>query len=86
MAIASFPYLEPKSHGLFERDFSRTGNGFTAATVLVSWDAEGQRKIHEFHGPVDGFATQKDSESWGVEFGKKWINDGNPDFTSPVDI
>ena len=34
-----------------------------AATVLVSWDGEGQRKIHEFHGPVDGFATQKDSES-----------------------
>ena len=40
-----------------------------AAIVLVSWDGEGQRKIHEFHGPVDGFATQKDSESWGVEFG-----------------
>ena len=25
-----------------------------AASVLVSWDAEGQRKVHEFHGPVDG--------------------------------
>ena len=39
-----------------------------AATVLVSWDREGQRNVHEFYGPVDGFATQKDSESWGVEF------------------
>ena len=28
MAIAPFPYLEPKSHGLFERDLSRAGNGF----------------------------------------------------------
>ncbi len=57
-----------------------------AATVLVSWDGEDQRKIHEFHGPIDGFATQKDSESWGVAFGTKWINDGKPDFTSPVNI
>ena len=57
-----------------------------AATVLVSWDGEGQRNVHEFHGPADGFATQKDSESWGIEFGRKWINDGKPDFTSPADI
>jgi hypothetical protein len=57
-----------------------------AATVLVSWDGEDQRKIHEFHGPIDGFATQKDSESWGVAFGTKWINDGKPDFTSPADF
>ena len=49
-----------------------------AATVLVSWDNEGQRNIHEFHGPADGFATQKDSESWGIAFGTKWINDGKP--------
>ena len=57
-----------------------------AATVQVSWDGEGQHKMHEFHGPVDGFATQKDSESWGVAFGKKWITDGKPDFTSSADI
>ena len=48
-----------------------------AATVLVSRDGEGQRNVHEFHGPVDGFATQKDSESWGVEFGRKWLMMGN---------
>jgi hypothetical protein len=57
-----------------------------AATVFVSWDGEGEFKIPEFHGPADGFATQKDSESWGIAFGKKWINDGKPDFTSPVDM
>ena len=57
-----------------------------AATVLVSRDNAGQRNIHEFHGPADGFATQKDSESWGIAFGTKWINDGKPDFTSPADI
>jgi hypothetical protein len=43
-----------------------------------------QHSVHE--RPADGFATQKDSESWGVEFGRKWINDGKPDFTSPADI
>jgi len=57
-----------------------------AASVLVSWDAEGQRKPHEFHGPVDGFATQKESESWGVAFGMKWITDGKPDFTSSAEL
>ena len=57
-----------------------------AATVLVSWDDDGQRKIHEFHGPVDGFPSRKDGETWGAAFGMKWINDGKPDFTSPADI
>src|SRR5678816_4346471 len=36
MAIAPFPDLEPKSPGLFERDLSRTGNGFTALTLTAS--------------------------------------------------
>ena len=36
MAIAPFPYLEPKSHGLFERDLSRAGNGFTPLTLTAS--------------------------------------------------
>ena len=57
-----------------------------AARILVSWEVEGQRKAHEFHGPVDGFATQKACESWGAAFGTKWITDGKPDFTSSAEL
>jgi hypothetical protein len=57
-----------------------------AASVLVSWDDEGQRNAHEFHGPADGFATQQEGESWGVAFGTKWIADGKPDFTSSAKL
>ncbi len=57
-----------------------------AASVHVSWDGDGQRKAHQFHGPVDGFATQKESESWGIAFGRKWITDGKPDFTSSAEL
>jgi len=57
-----------------------------AATVSVSCEAEGQLLVHEFHGPVNGFATQKESESWGIAFATKWIADGKPDFTSSAEL
>jgi hypothetical protein len=72
-SIETFARVIPNSHNW-------------AASVLVSWDAEGQRKVYEFHGPVNGFATQKESESWGVAFGTKWITDGKPDFTSSAEF
>ena len=31
-----------------------------------------------FEGPLEGFASKKEAESWGIKFGKKWIDDGKP--------
>ena len=56
---------------LIETSVRTIPNNYWAASVFVSWDGEDQRNAHEFHGPVGGFATQKESESWGVAFGVK---------------
>jgi hypothetical protein len=36
-------------------------------------------KNRRFEGPLDGFASKAEAESWGIEAGKKWIDDGKPD-------
>jgi hypothetical protein len=36
-------------------------------------------KNQRFEGPLDGFASKAEAESWGIEIGKKWIDDGKPD-------
>jgi hypothetical protein len=36
-------------------------------------------KNKRFEGPLDGFASKAEAESWGIEMGKKWIDDGKPD-------
>ena len=47
--------------------------------IIVSWIEGPTNQMRQFDGPNAGFATQQEAEVWGIEFGKKWINDGKPD-------
>ena len=40
-------------------------------------EADGD-KNQRFEGPLDGFASKAEAESWGIEVGQKWIDDGKP--------
>jgi hypothetical protein len=47
--------------------------------IDVLWPEAGRDSNQRFEGPLDGFASKADAESWGIEMGKKWIDDGKPD-------
>jgi hypothetical protein len=47
------------------------------AKVIVSWSQE-RTEVRQFDGPVTGFRGKGEAEAWGIEFGKKWIDDGKP--------
>jgi len=52
--------------------------------VLVEWhEGENYRSV-PFTGPIDGLASEAEAESWGIQFGKKWIGDGKPDLRELV--
>lgn len=42
--------------------------------VRVSWQAP-MRESHSLEGPPDGFQTQEEAESYGIELGRKWVDD-----------
>jgi hypothetical protein len=48
-----------------------------SAKVVVSWSKTGA-KIQEFDGPVADFRSKAEAETYGIEFAKKWIDDGKP--------
>ena len=52
--------------------FSDKGRG----KVRISWNENGTRKISPFDGPIMGFSSLREAESWGLQFGKKWVDDG----------
>jgi hypothetical protein len=35
-------------------------------------------KNERFEAPLEGFVSKAEAESWGIEVGKKWIDDGKP--------
>ena len=53
------------------------------AKVVVMWPANGQDEIQQFDGPQQGFASKQEAESWGIQFGRKWIDDGKPPLRKP---
>jgi hypothetical protein len=46
--------------------------------VRISWDENGTRKVVPFDSPLTGFSSLLEAEAWGLEVGKKWIDDGKP--------
>jgi hypothetical protein len=54
-------------------------NNRWAVRVHVSWSEGSRGRIVPFDGPIDGLATESEAESWGIAFGKKWIDGGKPD-------
>jgi len=50
-----------------------------AAKVIVSWIKSGRYEFKQFRGPIEGFNSEGESEFWGVQFGKNWINHRKPD-------
>jgi len=50
-----------------------------AVKVIVSWDEAANGELRQFDGPIAGFDSQGEAESWGMQFGRKWIDQGKPD-------
>jgi hypothetical protein len=46
------------------------------ATVSITWSETNQEQLRKFDGPVAGFPSLGEAESWGVQFAKNWIDDG----------
>jgi len=46
--------------------------------VRISWNENGKTKLAPFDGPVKGFSSLLEAEAWGLQLGKKWIDDGKP--------
>jgi hypothetical protein len=44
---------------------------------VVYPEADGD-KNQRFEGPLDGFPSKAEAESWELEVGRKWIDDGKP--------
>jgi hypothetical protein len=49
-----------------------------SAKVVVSWFEAGTEKTSKFDGPVTDFRSKAEAETYGIEFAKKWIDDGKP--------
>ena len=54
-----------------------------AVSVVVTWSDGGKERFQKF-APRHGFETAAEAESWGNQFGIKWINDGKPDLREPL--
>jgi hypothetical protein len=44
----------------------------------ISWVENGISNLTLFDGPIIGFSSLLEAESWGLEFGKRWIDEGKP--------
>jgi hypothetical protein len=49
-----------------------------SAKVVVSWSEGGTEKTNKFDGEVANFRSKAEAETYGIEFAKKWIDDGKP--------
>lgn len=58
-------------------DLSPDGNRWLGK-VIVLWEDAGTNRSQPFDGPLEGFSTKSEAESWGIQFGRKWIDDGKP--------
>jgi hypothetical protein len=48
-----------------------------SAHVVINWTAGSREEFRRFD-VKRAFATQEEAEQAGLEFGKKWIDDGKP--------
>ena len=49
------------------------------ANVLVHWYEGNTKRTQPLDGPASGFESRKEADSWGVQSGRKWIDNGMPD-------
>ena len=70
-----------KNHVIDHFGYPMTFSNKWGAKVIISWEKNGLRKMHSFDGPPKGFSSLLKAESWGLQFRKKWIDDGKPAFS-----
>lgn len=66
--IQVFSHLKPDSHR------------WTVETHVLQPEIN-KELSRRFQGPLEGFASRTEAESWGIQTGKKWIDAGKPDLT-----
>ncbi len=47
--------------------------------IDVLWSEADRDTNQRFEGPLDGFVSKANAESWGIQHAEKWIDDGKPD-------
>jgi len=74
--------METNYNGHWVRSFSRQkpdSDRWVVKVHVLSPEAQGNFTNTEFEGPLEGFASQAEAESWGIQHAQKWIDDEKPD-------
>jgi hypothetical protein len=50
------------------------------AKVIVQWHEGSTLRAQQFDSPGDGFGSEEKADLWAIASGRKWIDDGKPDF------
>ena len=50
------------------------------AKVIVQWNEGATLRTQHFDSPGDGFGSEEKADLWAIASGRKWIDDGKPDF------
>ena len=66
-----------KRHRIESLGWQAAGKSVWSARVVVSWSQAGTQESRQF-GPAANFRSKAEAETYGIEFAKKWINDGKP--------
>jgi hypothetical protein len=66
-----------KRHRIESLGWQAAGTSVWSAKVVVSWSKAGAQESRKFR-PVATFRSKAEAETYGIEFAKKWIDDGKP--------